>query len=245
MTLAHTFTRTLVEARRLDVAALRTTIRATLDDGLRAASYDGPTARSASVSSHPERMALHDRRDRTADDLGLVDHHAARFVGAVYELATRSHSGPFPNDWRTAVIGARRLVAMDAIGVLETSGQRPARFVHQAGDAVHDLVLIAGRHMARPASKDEQLMTGETCLAHARIAEVRDRYGALRICQGCYDIMRRAGLEPTRDHKDPDLWPPSELLHAHDEMTRTGKRIPYHQARTAWVETLGVRQRTA
>lgn len=238
MTLAHTFTRTLVEARRLDVPALRTTITSTQDDGLRAASYDGPLARSASVSSHPERMALHDRPDRTADDLGLVDHHAARFVGAVYELATRSHSGPFPNDWRTAVIGARRLVAMDAIGVLETSGQRPARFVHQAGDAVHDLVLIAGRHMRRVPDDFDKLLSGDAvCLSHARIGDyVRPRHGSLVLCRICRDLVGQVA-RPTEVHKDSEWWPTTDLLREHAEMERTGKRADYQRVRSEWIDS--------
>lgn len=228
-----------------DLAALRATILATVDDGLRAASYDSAGGRSADVSSHPERQALNERRDPTHADLSLLDHHEARYVTSVYEIATRSHTGPFPTDWRSARIGARRLDDMDAIGVLETTGQKPARWVYAAGDALHDLELLAGRHMARKANDYEQAWTSgladeeccDLCLEHLRLRVPRYRG---QWCQPHY-TLRLDSRNHTPDGQPVD--PPGWLS---DELRRTGGPGPdWKRARSRWLLDLGPERRSA
>jgi hypothetical protein len=240
-TIADTFAQIADDAMALDLPALRATIRATADDGLRAASYDGPTARSATVSSHPERAALNPRRDPSWADLDRIDHLEARFTRAIYELATRSHSGPFPTDWRSATLGARRLVTDDSIAVLDRTGQKPARFVLIAGVSVHDLELIGRRHASgRKPTEDEQnwerTNPNDVCSWHREIHDRhrRPRLPGKNVCQVCADLASLLGQKPPR-------W----LLEAEVDM-REPRPVAWRAALSRCMDELGVvRDRSA
>lgn len=234
--LAQTFATFAGAARLLDPDNIRATIRATIDDGLRAANYDGVGGRSAEVSSHPERVALNPRKDSSWTDLDLIDHHVNRFVTAVAELARRSRSGRPCDDWEEAVRDAHLLAEMDAVSVLDTSGQRPGRWVHQAGDAIHDITLIRDRHCARIPTRTDLLLSGDpVCLSHARIGDYEHaRHGDLVLCKTCRDLVAQVA-RPPEVHKDSDWWPSTDLLREHAEMERTGKRADYQRARSEWI----------
>lgn len=234
--IAETFRLLVDDALALDPDAIRSTIRSTIDDGLRAARYDGTGGRDADQSSHPERMAIHGRRDPAWADLDLIDHHAERFICAVTELALRSHSRGAPRSWDEAVQDAHLLAEMDAVGILERTGQRPSRWVHQAGDAVHDLALIGRRHMARVPDGFDRLMSGDpVCLSHARIGDYeRPRHGKLVLCKTCRDLIAQVA-EPTEVHRDSQWWPSMDLLREHADMERTGRRTDYQRARVEWI----------
>lgn len=227
------------QAMAFDLPRLRATIHDTADDGLRAANYEGAGGRSADVSSHPERHALNERRDPTRNDLTLVDHHVCRYIAAVYEIATRSHSGPFPNDWRTARIGAKRLDDMAAIEVLETTGQRPARWVHQAGDALHDLELLAGRHLARKANDHERSWTSgladEQCCRVCLELGLRIERKARGLCQPCLRLKTDLAAELACDIDDA-ADPPPELLEEFRRINNPGGPA-WKAIRSRWIST--------
>lgn len=204
MTIAETFAGIASAAMALDLSALRATIHATLDDGLRAASYDGPGGRSADVSSHPERAALNPRTDPGFADLDRITFLEQRFVTAIAELARRSHSHGVPRDWDEAVQDAHLLAEMDAVGVLDRTGQKPARWVLLAGDSVHDLEVIARRHIAgRKPTEDEQnwhdgSANVPVCVWHQAVHERhrRPRLAGKNICAECAQVAEWAGQRP-------------------------------------------------
>ena len=236
----------LETAMALDVAALRTEITAGRDDGLRAASYDGPTARSADTSSTVERQALNPRRDSTDSDLQRLDELEASYVAAVHWLATRSHSGPFPNDWRTARPGHKLLIAMDAVTALERTGQRPGRAVIQAGDALHDLERMAARHPVGGRAPDDYerswtsgLADGDCCRVCLKL-KLRNRAHARGLCQGCWKLS-----QDSRNHTDDGepIDPPVELV---EEFRRIGDGHgpAWKATRSRWLNSLGPEHRT-
>lgn len=234
--LASTWATIAADAMLLDPAAIRATIRSTLDDGLRAASYDGAGGRSADVSSHPERVALNPRRDPSWADLDAIDHHVSRFVTAVAELAIRSHSNGAPEDWDEAVQDAHLLAEMDAIGVLERiPGQKVRRWVEMAGDAIHDLTLIARRHASgRAPTEDEKhwerTNPNDVCSWHLAVhaRHRRPRRPGSNVCETC------AALVIAGQGARPPAW----LLEA--EVDREGKPKAWTAALSRWLDELGV-----
>lgn len=237
--IAETFRLLVDDALALDPDAIRSTIRSTIDDGLRAARYDGTGGRDADQSSHPERMAIHGRRDPAWADLDLIDHHAERFICAVTELALRSHSRGAPRSWDEAVQDAHLLAEMDAVGILERTGQRPSRWVHQAGDAVHDLALIRDRHASREARDWEQSWTSgladeeccRLCLDHVNLRSPRK---AKQLCQMHLRLFNEAG------GIDPPQW-------LTEEFRRIGSPAgpDWKRARSRWLQSEGVQDRSA
>lgn len=222
------------QAAELDPDALRAVIMESRDDGLRAASYDGASSsRSANRSSHPERIAMSTKRDTTDADLQRLDELVDRYVVAVYEIATRAHSGPFPNDWRSARLGHKRLCDMDAIGVLERlPGLTPSKHIHRAGDCLHDLEVLARRHTARNPSRDERDWTDglgdkDVCAWHLSVHRRyrRPRVPGKNICHDCAAVSELLGQKPPTwlieamiDHGDrPIAWRAS-LSRAMDEL---------------------------
>lgn len=240
-TLASLWADLAAQAMELDPDAIRTSIRTTVDDGLRAARYDGAGGRSADTSSHPERQALNTRRDPSWADLAAVDHHEARFVTAVAELAIRSHSHGAPETWAEAVKDAHLLAEMDAIGVLERiPGEKPARWVHQAGDALHDLELIARRHLTRIPTdfdRNHESVNDATCRNHLRIGASEKRATKM-LCDWCYrhvGDLELAGLGPAVDlQHDPAMWPSEGMLRAEG-------RVALGRERRDWLVSHGLR----
>ena len=243
MTLAETFAGIAADAMLLDLAALRYTIRSTAEDGLRAASYEGPSGRSADSSSVVERQALNPRRDPAWDDLDRLDHLESRFVAAVGELARRSMSRGVPATWDEAVHDAHLLAEMDAVGVLERTGQKPARWVLVAGDSIHDLEVIARRHApgGRAPTEDEKhwkdgANVNDVCAWHLAIhhRHRRPRRPGTNICDTCATLVT-AGQGAR---------PPAWLLEA--EVDREAKPKAWTAALSRWLDELGVvRERSA
>lgn len=240
MTLAELWHDIAEQAITIDLAALRDTIRSTIDDGLRAIRYDSAGGRSADVSSHPERMALRDRRDPSEDDLRLIDHHESRFVAAVAELAMRSHSRGAPETWDEAVKDAHLLAEMDAIGILERiPGEKPAKWVHAAGDALHDLELIRRRHATRDADDWERSFTSDLddnqCCRVCLRLRLRVKAHARGLCQGCWKLSQDSRRH-TADGEPVD--PPVELI---EEFRRLGNvhGPAWKATRSRWLTSLG------
>lgn len=234
-TIADTFAGIATAAMALDLPALRATIHATVDTGLKAARYDGPGGRSADTSSHPERQALNERPDPSWADLDRISHLEGRFTTAIWELATRSHSGPFPQDWRSARLGAQRLATMDAINVLDRTGLKPARWVLIAGDAIHDLEIIARRHLSgRAPTEDEKnwerTNPNDLCAWHQAIHDrhKRPRRPGSNVCETC------AALVIAGQGARPPAW----LLEA--EVDRESKPKAWTTALSRWLDELGV-----
>lgn len=227
-------------AFELDVRSLRQTIAAGRDDGLKAARYDGAGGRSAEVSSHPERQALAPKRDRTDADLALLTSHERTYVWAIAEIAVRSRSGRPCEDWDEAVKDHQLLAEMDAVGVLERiPGEKPAKWVTKAGDALHDLSRLADQHVSRAPKDWERSWTSglsdeaccRLCLEHVNL---RTEAKAKRLCQMHLRLYNEAG------EVDPPEWLTQEYRRIGSPSGPDWKR-----ARSRWLQSEGVQDRSA
>lgn len=243
--LARLFTDLLETAMALDIPALRSEILASVDDGLRAANYEGAGGRSADVSSHPERMALSQRQDRTQDDLRRCDSLVASYVTAVGEIAVRSRSGARAETWDGAVKDHNLLDQMDAVGVLERiPGEKPSKWVHRVGDCLHDLELLARRHETGREPDDFErswtsgLADGDCCRVCLKL-RLRTRSHARGLCQGCWKLS-----QDSRHHTDDGepIDPPVELI---EEFRRIGdgQGPAWKATRSRWLNSLGPERR--
>lgn len=225
-------------ALELDVRDLRRQISEGRDDGLRAARYDRSGGRSAEQASAPERWVMEPRRDRTDADLALLASLERSYVTAIAEIAVRSRSGRPCEDWDEAVHDHRLLAEMDAVGVLERiPGEKPAKWVLRAGDALHDLEALARRHATRTPTQDEQHWhegsnVNDVCAWHLAIHQRhrRPRRPGTNICDTC------AALVTAGEGARPPAW----LLEA--EIDREAKPKAWTAALSRWLDELGVRR---
>ena len=264
------FAHVAADARRLDPDHIRATIVATHDrlpggtssseTGVRAARMETCTDRSCPSHelgydhSHPVP------NDPTGDaamkpsaseaDLRDLDAAVGRFITAIDELARRSHSGPFPRDWRSAVLGAKRLVTDDMIPAVERiwGAKKTRQWVVTAGDALHEIEMIAGRHVARDPNDHERSWTSgladEQCCRVCIKLGLRVAWqdgGAGGLCQGCYRLRKRAAQENNLDPDDVGD-PPETLI---EELRRIGSpgSVQDRNARSRWFADVGAQHR--
>ena len=184
---------------------------------------------------------------RSEADLRSVDHLEQRFVDAIGELATRSHSRGRPETWDEAVKDAHLLAEIDAVCVLEnTWGAKAVRkWVEQAGDAVHDLELLAGRHASREPNDHERTWTSgladEECCRVCLQLRLRVERHARGLCSGCWKLS-----QDSREHTDDGepVDPPPELI---EEFRRINNPSgpAWKAERSRWLRSLERRSRCA
>jgi len=227
-------------ALELDVRDLRRQIAEGRDDGLRAARYDRSGGRSAEQASAPERWVMEPRRDRTDADLALLASLERTYVAAIAEIAVRSRSGRPCEDWDEAVHDHQLLAEMDAVGVLERiPGEKPAKWVLRAGDALHDLSRLADQHLSRAPKDWERSWTSglsdeaccRLCLEHVNL---RTEAKAKRLCQMHLRLFNEAG------EVDPPEWLTQEYRRIGSPSGPDWKR-----ARSRWLQSEGVQDRSA
>ena len=191
------------------------------------------------------------RPSRSEADLRTLDYYVARYITAVDWIARRCHSGPFPTDWRTAALGAQRLVRDDMLPALEqTWGAKDvSRWVMAAGDAVHDIELIACRHLPRQASEWEQHWTSgladeDCCRVHLRLEPPqRTEVKAKGLCQQCGRLKADAADILGCDFDQaPD--PPRELLETYRRINNPSGPA-WKAERSKWLQTLEKERRCA
>ncbi len=170
-------------------------------------------------------------------DLDAIEHHVGRFVANVAELHARSVSNGPPTTWSQAVQSAGLLVSMGAVDTLETTWGTKAvkRWVTAAGDAIHDLQLIADGHASREPSQDEKhwsagLADEDCCVWHLAIHSRirRPRSPGKNICPDCCSLAELLGQKP-----------PPWLIEA--EIDRAGRPKAWTAALSRCMEELGVR----
>lgn len=234
--LAQLWSDLLESAMALDPSAVRLEILASRDDGLRAANYDSAGGRSADVSSHPERMALNPCKDRTESDLGRLESLMASYVAAVGAIAVRSRSGVRATTWDGAVKDHNLLDQMGAVGVLERiEGEKPAKWVRRAADALRDLERMADQHAGRDPTEDEKhwhdgTNVNDVCAWHLAIHQRhrRPRTPGTNICATCQALVL-AG-EGAR--------PPAWVIEA--EIDRGSRPKAWTAALSRWLDELGI-----
>lgn len=165
------------------------------------------------------------RPSKSDADLKLLADLCKSFVTAIDEIAGRSMSARKLDDWDDAVTAAALLDEMGAIDVLERTNQNPRKWVVKAGDALHDLELLARRHMTRQPDDWEKSWTSglteneccRVCMSLGLWVDWREG-GAGGLCQGCYRLRKRCAHETSLDMDEiPD--PPPELI---EELRRIG-----------------------
>jgi len=183
-------------------------------------------------------------------DLDAIEHHVDRFVANVAELHARSVSNGPPTTWGQAVQSAGLLVSMGAVDTLETTWGAKAvkRWVTAAGDAVHDLQLIADGHASREPSTVERHWTGDEadeqcCRIHLRCDPViREKAVAHGLCRQCGRLKADAADVLGLDFGDaPD--PTPKLL---EEFLASGNQNGgprWRAARSRWLQGLERDQR--
>ena len=259
MTLADTFASVVEDAMTLDPDTVRATILETHDrlpggggyseTGVRAPRVEichDPTCpqddgweHSHPVPDDPTGNAAM-RPSRSDADLRALDQAVQTFVDNVGELVTRSASRGVPQTWEEAVNDAQLLDRDDAISVLERVwGHRDVnRWVTKAGDAVHDLALITGRHVTRQPNDHERTWTSdladEQCCRVCLQLKLRVPVKARRLCAGCWQLS-----QDSREHTDDGeaIDPPPELI---EEFRRIGNPHgpAWKKARSDWLHAL-------
>lgn len=190
------------------------------------------------------------RPSKSDADLKLLEQLQAAFVTAIDEIACKSMSRRKITDWDDAVTVAALLDEMEAVEVLERTDQKPRRWVIKAGDALHDLELLARRHMTREPDDWEKSWTSglapedccRVCTKLGLWVPWREG-GAAGLCQGCYRLRKRCAHETDLDMDAiPD--PPPELI---EELRRIGAPggVTDRAARQRWFRTVEARLQEA
>lgn len=180
----------------------------------------------------------------SASDRDLRDLEAAvnTFIKMIDSLASASFSGRRPKTWDEAITDARRLVAMEAIEVLERTKQNPKRAIFKAGDAVHQIEQIQNRHCARRATEWESSWTSgladeECCITHLRLEPpIRKEKVANGLCSSCYSLSKAAAQALNVKPKDAPAPPPS--LVADFEKTNNHSGVAWKKLRQSWINQL-------
>lgn len=187
------------------------------------------------------------RPSKSEADLGALQTALRTFVSAVGDLAALSHSRGTPRTWDEAVTDAVLLDDMDAIDVLESSGQKPRRWVIRAGDAIHDIELIRDRHCTRNPNDWERSWTSDVanendacriCRQLGLIVDARrDKGGRDGRCQGCNRLRKRCAVVNNIE-LDEVPEPPVELI---EELRRIGSPGSPNDlaARSRWFQEVG------
>lgn len=186
------------------------------------------------------------RPSKSEADLAALQTAVSAFVAAVGELAVLSHSRGRPRSWGAAVTDASILAEWEAVDSLETSGQKPRKWVLKAADALHDLELIRDRHCPRDASDHERTWTSgladeECCLVcfqlGLRVTNDTTTGGRLGLCQSCYRLRLRCAEVNDIDTKDAPV-PPPELV---QELRRIGApgSAADRATRSRWFQAVG------
>jgi hypothetical protein len=213
------------------------------DDGIRAASYEARISNGHRTDSHPERMALDERqapaiRDSwKRDDEIKVSRHGLSFIDAISAINAGRDRGT-ADTWDEAVHDASLLADLHGgtfiSAAIDTSSDL-APF-HATIRAVEHLTTLAHRWgCPHVATIQERLRHPDVCLSHARIDIERPICGALVVCKMCRDLLAE-WADPPKVHRDPEAWPPNELLAAKE----LGSTIEYRRLRAEWLTAHGI-----
>lgn len=249
MTVAQLFSRVATLAMELDLVTDPGPPMVTGPEAIRAVIYDtaggwpgggsGEPVTGGGMSDPTSTAAIRaitsTARDDTADLVNL-EHAVAKFVTAVGAISHKC-KGDRPDTWPEAVKDCHLLDSAGMIQAAADVGVDLFRDVDRAHDAVTTIRRIHDGHCPHIPDDGAKLMTGDPiCLSHARIGDYdRPRYGRLHVCQHCYDMMESV-CRPAENHSDSEWWPSVEMLRAHADKERTGKRADYNRERALWVE---------
>lgn len=268
-TSADIFAIVATDAMALDPDEIRSTIMATHDrlpggtqsseTGIRAprmepctdptCEHDDGWQHSHPIPNDPTGDAAM-RPSKSEADLAELDAAVDRFVAAIGELASRSHSHGVPETWDEAVKDAHLLAEMDAVTVLERAGWKVRGWVVAAGDALQAIETLAGRHLRRDPNDHERSWTSgladEQCCRVCLKLGLRVAWqdgGAGGLCQGCYRLRKRCAY--VNELSIDEVGDPPETLI--EELRRIGTpgSIQDRNARHRWFQRVGDEHRAS
>jgi hypothetical protein len=224
-----------------------------VDDGLRAASYDGD-GRGGTSSSHPERMlerrnpemfrdpdpkaiTAPARRRNDRDDLIRLNRSTTTVLDAVAALNAECCDAGQPDTWDEAIHCANLLEQQGylaaAIDVGRDVDAWAMRFVH----AVDTVRAVHDSWMAHAPGQSIAEENDPWCQSHFRIGARTDRL-TRKLCRFCWDQL--ADLEELGERvvlqEERANWPSEAMLRAHAE----GRMVDLKRERTAWLKDRGL-----
>ena len=224
-----------------------------VDDGLRAASYDGDRVSASSASSHPERMVARRnpdlfprdddappqplRRRDGRDDLLALRRATDRALDAIAALNAECCDAGQPDTWDEAIKDAHLLHEQGYLRAAVDVGRNvdawALRFAHAIDTvrAVHDSWLP---HAPTQGLAEEN---HAWCRSHERIDVKRPRVTRL-LCQQCWrDVQDLETLgAPVELQNDPAMWPSEAMLEARE----AGRRVLFGKEQQRWLLAHGL-----
>lgn len=231
-----------------------------VDDGLRAANYDGERG-GATTATHPERVLAQrhpdqfpnddhpdgwetvkgkwgGRTDRAADDLLALRRATDRVLDAISSLNAECCDAGTADDWDEALQHAHLLANAGYVTAALDVGRHIDHWLLRFAYAIDTVRAIRDSWMPHAPQENLGLIQREGwCRSHQRIDVQRPRVSRL-LCQQCWrDIQDLEQLgAPVDLQTDPAKWPSEAMLRAREE----GRRVLFDRERQAWLRSHGV-----
>ena len=230
-----------------------------VDDGLRAANYDG-TRSGSDRSSHPEKVLASrhpgqfprddepdwedikgswgNRTDRARDDMLALRRATDRALDAIADLNDMCCSRGHPSDWDAALKDAHILCDTGYLQAALDVGRNADAPVIRFSHAIDTVRAVRDSWMAHQPQEGLGLVEREgLCRSHERIGVKRPRVSRL-LCQQCWrDILDLEQLgEPVELQMDPGNWPTETMLKARED----GRTVLLQKERQTWLRHHGV-----